>query len=242
MRWLILLILLTGCEKMRFFHAQNSPNMTSGGFMIPTADGTTGSDVYFFGDSITNGVGASVSSARWTTLLSSAKGWTENTTGLNGYHIAPVGSCTSRSLWDKTTIPTKTNAMKYLFIAFGVNDHFLDNSNTTSAQYQTAIEQAIDEATSKGWQNRRIIILPPYYTNYNNSGQASYCSPALTDGTRKAAFVAAAQAAANAKGTNYYNIYQYMADNGGNSLIGDGIHPNDAGYVVIKDALNAFVP
>jgi lysophospholipase L1-like esterase len=240
MKWILLVILLTGCEKMKLFHAQNK-NET--GWLIPSADGTTGNDVYFRGDSITWGVGATTTADRWTSLLSASKGWSEQNFNYSGYVISNPGACVIRPQWDFTTIPNKTTSMKYLFIAFGVNDHFLADSNINASQYQAAIEAAIDHAVgTKGWQNRRIIILPPYFTNADNRVQANYCfPPTITDATRKANFVASAKAAANSRGANYYDVYQRMADNGGNSLTTDGIHPNDAGYIVIANGLNSYI-
>ena len=227
---------------MKLFHAQNKNEVLSG-WLIPSADGTMGNEVHFFGDSITTGVGATTSADRWTSLLSALKGWTEINNGTSGYVITNPGACTIRPQFDVTTIPTKTSSKKYCFIAFGVNDHFLADSNINASQYQAAIEAAIDHAVgTKGWQNRRIIILPPYFTNADNTIQANYCfPPTITDATRKANFVAAAKAAANSRGANYYDVYQRMADNGGNSLTTDGIHPNDAGYTVIANGLNSYI-
>ena len=245
MRWLILLILLTSCEKVRFF---NSQNKSVSSFLVPVSDGTTGNEVVFRGDSITWGVGASTTGNRWTSLLSSAKGWTENNFNMSGYVISDPGACTIRPRWDlndaSAGVPTKTSSRRYLFIAFGVNDHFLDNSNVTSAQYQAAVEAAIDHAVNvKGWQNRRIIILSIYYTTFDNTGATNYCDPAsATTTARKNEFIAAAQAAASSRGTNYYNVYTLMENNGAGSLLADNIHPNDAGYSVIYNGLNSFIP
>jgi lysophospholipase L1-like esterase len=47
----------------------------------------------------------------------------------------------------------------------------------------------------------------------------------------------AVSAVATATGTKYADVYQYMVDNGGDTLIGaDGVHPNDAGHAAIAAA------
>src|SRR3954470_22302036 len=58
------------------------PPVSTGEYVEPI-DGTTGNTVYFNGDSITVGVGATSTANRWTSLLSTAKGWTEVNNGLS---------------------------------------------------------------------------------------------------------------------------------------------------------------
>lgn len=252
MRWILLIILLTSCQKMslRQFHTMNRAQAVSG-WLEPSADGTTGNTVVFRGDSITWGIGGNSLPGGlfdgWTKKLCTLKGWTESNVNMSGFVISNPGACSARPQWNITDatagIPAKTASLRYLFIAFGVNDHFLANSNVTPSQYQTATEAAVDYALSQGWQNRRIIILPIYWTNFDNSAASNYCSPGvITDATRKAAFIAAAQAAASSRGCNYFNVYQHMADNGGDALLADGIHPNDSGHTTIANGANIYIP
>jgi lysophospholipase L1-like esterase len=197
--------------------------------------------VYYNGDSITVGVGASDNAHRWTTLLSTAKGWTEVNNGLSGYVITP-NEC--RSTWNYTTggqaIPTKTAEMRFLFISFGVNDAFV-NPEITPAAYQAEIEAAIDVAIARGWDPMRCIINSPFFTTFDGNS-VNYCDPILSDEARKQLFVSAAQAAALAKGAFFIDVFNHMKNNGGASLTTDAIHPNDAGMAVIADYIDSILP
>lgn len=208
---------------------------------IEPEDGTTGSTVYYNGDSITVGVGASTTANRWTSVLSAAKSWTEINNGLSGYVITP-NEC--RSNWDYTTgaqaIPTKTADMRFLFISFGVNDAFV-NPEITPEDYQATIEAAIDVAVARGWNAARCIVNSPFYTTFDGNS-VNYCDPILSDEARKQLFVVAAHAAALAKGGFFIDCFNHMKDNGGGSLLADSIHPNDAGMAVIANFIDSILP
>lgn len=211
-----------------------------GGYIEPE-DGTTGNTVFYNGDSITVGVGASDNAHRWTTLLSVAKSWTETNNGLSGYVITP-NAC--RPYWNYTTggqaIPTKTADMRFVLISFGVNDAFV-NPEITPAAYQAEIELAIDMAVSRGWNAMRCIVNAPFYTTFDGNS-VNYCDPILSDEARKLLFVSAAQAAAATKGAFFIDVFNHMKNNGGGSLLADSIHPNDAGMQVIADYIGSILP
>jgi len=208
------------------------------------SDGTTGATVYFFGNSITAGNGASDNAHRWTTLLSGAKSFTESNHGLSGYTITKQTACVIRPHWDYTTddpIPTKTASLKYLFISFGVNDAFVNPGNTPSA-YELTLDSAIQTAIDRGWNAKRIILNTLFFTNIDGTGVANYCNPTATDETRKQLFLTAAKNAAITKGCNTINIYDYMKNNGGVSLLNaDNIHPNDTGHALIAAYIGSLL-
>jgi len=200
------------------------------------SDGTTGDTVYFFGDSITVGVGASVEANRWTTLLSVAKGWTENNSGASGTVITEN---TCRPVFELSAIPNKTASLRYLFISFGVNDAFV-NPEITPEAYTAAIEAAVANAVGKGWPAYRIIILSPFFTTYDGN-HINYCNPTLSDEARKQLFVTAAENAVVNTETNFVDVFNTMKDNGGSGLLADQIHPNDSGYAYVDSLIETLI-
>jgi len=81
--------------------------------------------VWFFGDSMTLGLGASSKENRWTSKLSTDKNWTEINRGTS-YETLMHGSenpgnTTFFSKY-KTEIPARPTDGKYIFIAYGGND------------------------------------------------------------------------------------------------------------------------
>lgn len=193
-------------------------------------DPNSGTECYFFGDSIT---GYNI----YQNALCTNKGWVANSYGISGTTIT-TNAC--RTALDLATVPTKGLEDRYLFFAFGVNDQFVNTgSEITAANYQTAIENAISNAFGKGWAYNRIYILSPFYTTYD--GTVGYCSSYATDSTRKELFVSSAAAAAATYGTGYVDIYHHMENNGAASLLEDTIHPNSAGFTVISNYLISLI-
>lgn len=201
-------------------------------------DGTTGTGSYFFGDSITAGVGASIQAKRWSSVLSTSESWAENNHGVNGSTVTPNACLGSLQLF---TIPTKTTALNYLFISFGTNDCFLNpgpfaTGSVTVDQYSSSLETAISYSLNLGWPANRIIVSSLFYTTFNGLGIGNCSCSIMTDEVRRRQFLSAAQSASLQYGTNFINQYDNMSSSGGPSLlISDMIHPNDTGHAVIAN-------
>lgn len=209
---------------------------------IEPSDGTTGNLVRFVGDSITFGFDASPSTNRWTTLLSVAKGWTEDNQGLSGY---PLCSNPCISFIPKSLIPTKTASMRFMFIAAGNNDIQL-TPGVTSDFFRTTLEDWVATSVSMGWNAHRIIIITPFYADFT-AGSFPPCNTNSITTQRRLDFVQAAKDAAANSGAFCMDLYNPMKNTGGDAWLtpisgGPGIHPTTAGHAFIYSVMSAIMP
>lgn len=185
----------------------------------------TGKTNHFFGDSITAGVGASVSTNRWATVLSTAKGSTEHNYGISGQVMQSI-DCGGRTQFQPSTIPIY-DSVNDLFIYFnlGVNDQDLIAScGFSPSGYTTKYLSVIDAARAKGWPLNRIVVMTPFYVIPSNT----------TADADKEAYAAAARSVAATKHTVLVDIFEYMKNYPfTNVQIPDGTHDGDAGCALI---------
>lgn len=195
-----------------------------------------GQTIVFVGDSITNGVGASSTPNRWTTLLCTAIGATENNQGANGRVLQAGTVCDGRPIFSTSLIPTYTN-QGLLVIALGVNDILYNNSSFTFAGYKSAYIAAIDNAFSKGWDTKKILIVAPFYvTNY--AANNGVCGCVTADVARAIAYRDVLEEVATLKQTLWIDPRKAFIDSGNpDAMLGDGIHPNDSGHLFVKNLL-----
>lgn len=211
---------------------------------IEPSDGTTGNNVYFYGDSITLGQDASTTAKRWTTLLSVAKGWVEFNNGHAGWSLctsAQGNACTS--FLDITSIPTKTAADRWIFIAAGNNDVQL-TADIQPADYKQRCIDWVNAAVAKGWDPSRIVLISVFYASFTTGSYTACFSVPITV-QRREDFITAVVEAAAETGARSIDEYHPMEAAGGNSLIdpiggGPGIHPNDTGHQFIADDEGAY--
>lgn len=193
------------------------------------SDGTTGNNVHFYGNSITYGLNASPrTTARWTTVFSTAVGLTETNYGISGTTLVP-NPCAAN--FDTATIATKTASDRFLFISYGVNDA-LYTSAITPVAYKSQMLLVIQAAINRGWNPRRIIINSPFYTTRYNASMTTPCTQLPTPEAGKELFVTAGREAAEAKGAWFIDVYHYMKSTGG-LIDTDSVHPTTAGHAAI---------
>ncbi len=200
-------------------------------------------NAYFYGDSITAGhIGVSAHSPYcWSSLLCQNKLWSEKNYAVGGTSLEnaipvdPEG--TSPNMYDqRNNIPVyNASTDAKLFICYGVNDCGFNFAATyTPANFSSQLGTIIDVAISKGWPLADIIINTATYIN-DPVGWNTYTilgCPAADD-TRFLTFISGAQTVAGTKGVTFVSPRAYMAANGGNSLLYDGVHPTVPGYAVI---------
>lgn len=200
-----------------------------------------------FGDSITNGYGATTD---YGTLIAAARGWSYRfvRAGTNGTTlqntdqntVATIGGATTNNGRDTYATRINTYRPEKVIILYGLNDIRLNDAAFTAANYQNDLGEIVDGLIANDTPASGIVIGSPPYMKVS-----AYGSSAPYDGATAQKFTdyrAAASAVATAKGTRYVDIYQIMADNGGDALMqADGIHANDTGQQVIANAFDPFL-
>jgi lysophospholipase L1-like esterase len=204
---------------------------------------TTRPSVWFYGDSITLGLGASTPNNRWTSVLCGIKNWHEINYGTSYETLLKASENTGyTSFFEKyqNLIHTRSADDKYMFIAYGANDCAFNYPDYTTDLFSTQLQTIITFANSKGWTNNSIVVLCGYYEN-DASWRAGYggsSNPAATM-TRYFSFITAAQTVANNNPgvyfVNPFNSYDATA-------LSDGIHPNDAGHAAIAKYVDSLIP
>ena len=182
-------------------------------------------EVWFFGDSITVGLGATVPTNRWTSKLAKAKDWVEHNQGVNGETLIQASETTGYGTFFeryKYDLPKKPAGGKYVFISYGANDCNFNFPDYTTALFSTQLQTIITFANSQGWANNNIVVLCGYFEN-----DASWTGGTMA---RYNSFISAAQTVAqNNAGVYFVNPFNtYDA-----TELSDHLHPNDAGYAAI---------
>jgi lysophospholipase L1-like esterase len=228
-----ILALLTACSKS----TDNNTQVTTS-VALPK--------VWFYGDSMTEGIGASNPSKRWTSQLCGLKKWYEVNEGksyetlIQGPASEDIGHTSFFSKY-QTAIITRPADGKYIFIAYGANDCAFNYADYTTDLYATQLQTVITYANSKGWTNNSIVVLCGYFEN-NFSWKISYGGVTLDSAatmTRYHSFIAAAQTVANNNaGVYFVNPFNTYDING----LADGLHANDAGHAAIAQYVASLIP
>jgi lysophospholipase L1-like esterase len=222
-RALILLILLSGCEKMKLFHAQNKT--TGGG----GCGGFNPTSILWVGDSIVKGEAATnQATLSYAGLVSIHFGATRVNIAEGGAVVKPGyqgAPDNGLSMFGYQTALTNTGNFgdgNYVYVAFGTNDIQLP----IDPQYKVNLKAEIEKIIAFGHPADHIII-----------GTAPYQSarPHMPGG------VAYMEEIADELGCLFFNVYAFTAANGGDSLLADGIHPTNAGHDLIADAMIAYL-
>lgn len=198
--------------------------------------------VTFFGDSYTEGYGATSPAYRWTTLLCGFMNAVENNKGVAGTTLekrVPQDYMAAPNMIDNLpNVPIKTFKQKLLVIAYGLNDMGQTAPAYNATNYGIDYDSVIHYITeTKGWNAKDILLIPPYWI-----GQAGYNEYATITGNaaptlaRHLAFVDTTEQVARRWGTQYFNIFNDQLYNDTTLLVnsgGDYIHANDSGHLYI---------
>lgn len=147
-------------------------------------------------------------------------------------------------LASETNIPAYGGGSVYklLIIALGINDWQYGGANYTSANYTADYNTIITYATgTRGWPVGKILIVAPSFVD-----PALYGTAGAGAGIRTAsglqAFITAANGVATSNGTLYFNPYDWIANKGGVSNLGNTLHPNNSGHALYAQGLlNLFL-
>jgi lysophospholipase L1-like esterase len=247
-----LLFLVTGCKKDIYTQPINNDEAVSKTSSSTQETTTLQSNVFYFGDSITSGVTSvngtgTVTDKNWAALLSADMGWTCHNLGIPGTTMVKSvnGNIEANSMYSRAEkeIPQKRAKDKYLFFAYGINDVLKNYDDVSTAQFKEDYQYVLNVAFARGWKPQDIVLLNGYYCLI--SGYAIYNIAPFADRNRHMAFNSAIKTVADSNKTRFIDIYGYMQNNGGDTLlIFDGIHPTLTGYNVIaqgvKKVINSF--
>jgi lysophospholipase L1-like esterase len=196
--------------------------------------------IYFFGDSITFGMGSSEGN--------DFASKTSDYFDVNKINVAVSAQRLTNYNYPNNfrdsvskVVPIKGNMKGILIIAFGTNDArlqnpFSDNPTNNPDIYYSQFQECLNVIASKGWLKSEIILISPFYdtdkdlSTYNTNRQIyeSYVNKLK-------------QLASDNKIT-FFDAYRYMQRSGGDKLISsDNIHPNDSGYDVLSEGLIAIL-
>jgi lysophospholipase L1-like esterase len=202
--------------------------------------------VWFYGDSMTEGYGASNPGKRWTTQLCYEKKWYEVNVGkafetlIQTTASEDVGHTSFFSKYQTAIIPRTAND-KYMFIAYGANDCAFNYADYTTDLFSTQLQTIISFANSKGWPNNSIVVLCGYYEN-KASWSISYGGVLFDSAAsmgRYYSFIAAAQTVANNNAGVYFinpfNVYDASGQ-------ADGLHANDEGHAALAAYVASLIP
>jgi len=198
-------------------------------FLISIGRLTDEAELITFGDSITRGAGASVFSNRYSYLLAAALGLKERNMGLDGSRFnanqAIIAGGFARR--DNVLNYNVLNPSSKIIIQYGVNDMITDgsaNGNPTTISLLSAnMTSFINELKLFGVGVDQIQL-----------GSCSYVSTSLCSTTKQSAYRDALKSVAQSTGVLFADCYQYMLDNGDESLLSDTVHPNDSGHAAIS--------
>lgn len=201
-------------------------------------------EAIFLGDSITWGSSASNAAHQYVNLICADRGWNNfRNSGISGITLqntvqtsVPIsGAAAELNIRDRFTYEWGWFSANYVFILAGLNDLRLNDAAFSVANYQNDLGEIVDIITASGVPAGHVVIGSPTYMNPDIYADYAPWNGGSTE--KHEDYTAAAAAVAAAKGTLYKDIYQYMLDNGDDSLLAvDGIHANDAGHAAIAAA------
>jgi len=202
-----------------------------------------GVNAYFFGDSITYGVGVT-NAQRYTNLLCGIKNSIQQNKGVSNSVLesrSPTNPISGgvNMVSRISEIPTKTASIGLLCFFYGMNDWGYNGVNYTPENFITDYSTVIDAAFAKGWDINNVLLIGPSYP-----GEAAFTFYSAFTGnpapTRAGmiGFVNAGKSVATIKNIRHLDLYAQMESNNPYSLLyTDQVHLNSVGHIFLKDQL-----
>lgn len=202
----------------------------------------------FLGDSITEGVGASDVSKRFSSVLCEMLGAKECNYGVGGTRIAAQRSKSDNEMWDEYFLrraKTMTRELDFLFVMGGTNDyghgdapmgHEGDLSDYT---FCGALNNLLKYLTDNYPAGKICFVLPlPRYNEESLRGDGNkYNGQPLSEYRRVIAEFCAKYDIDCLDLSDVFPEPQTVGD----ELTVDGLHPNDVGYRVVAEQLYEYL-
>ena len=175
------------------------------------ADGPT---VAFYGDSYTLGTGASDTALRWSTVISTDRGWNEMNPSVNG-----LGFVNNRDRQSGPDLVDQVIAADpdIVLITMGLNDNF--SMPARADDVQAAITADFD-ALRRSLPDARIVAVEPFWYTDARPDSLNQISSWV-------------RAAADAIGADHISGASSWIAGHPEWMAADGLHPNDAGYAAM---------
>ncbi len=184
------------------------------------ASDTTAMTVMGFGDSNTFGTG----STSYLVGLGTLMGLSYTQLGISGTRLTNVGSQPNNG-YDRFNSQLITRPFTdYIVIQYGTNDILVPVS---SATYETQLNEIVSTLISEGHPASKICLVSVPYQSANANATA------LND------YRTAIETVRTTHGTKYWDLLQWMRDNGGDALLSDAVHYNQATQDAMRDGVYA---
>lgn len=171
----------------------------------------------FIGDSYIQGRGAGSPISRWTTVLSGEKGWSETNLGIGGTgYVAAAGDRTPYS--ESIQKAVAANPLTVI-VSGGRNDVTIPMTSVVPA-----IDKFYDDLRA-ALPGAKIIALSPLWDSTEPPANLQTIASTV-------------EAAASRVNAHYVDLGQPLQGHP-EMITSDGVHPNDAGYAAIAQAVSA---
>jgi len=179
-----------------------------------------GPTVAFYGDSYTRGTGASDPSKRWSSLISTERGWNEVNPSVNGLGFVNKRSGAPGTGLVQQVIDAKPDIV---MVTMGLNDNFSMPGKADAIE--AAITTDLGTLTTALPEARIIVVEPFWYTDERPRSVAT--------------IIGWVRDAAEGLGADYITGASHWIDGHPEWMSADGLHPNDDGYAAMAARMNA---
>ena len=195
-------------------HTNQTPETKIGGLKLGNSNTKYNDNWLTFGTSVTN-----------TQYYSSQVALKLN---LNVINYGVDGSTSNNLASQYVNIPTLNSGNQDIYRLLSV-EHSINDAGTgvSLATYRANLENFIANAKSKNWPNEKILVI-----------NGNYCTTAPLI-TALEPYANEAILIAKEQGVQYFDAYNYTKNNGGGSLLSDGVHPTRIGAMTYARGLCA---
>ncbi|MDQ1082063.1 MULTISPECIES: SGNH/GDSL hydrolase family protein [Microbacterium] len=183
--------------------------------------------VAFYGDSYTRGTGASSTDKRWSSIVSADRGWYEINRSENGLGFVNRREAMGPGLDDIPALIIDDDP-DIVFVTMGLNDTF--SYDRAAERIRAAIDSDLQRLRD-GLPEARIVVVEPFW--YTDDRPASVD---VIAGWVEAA--AARIGADHIDGASRW-LEGHDADSAESWMASDGLHPDDTGYAVMAERMDA---
>jgi len=191
------------------------------------APSTTGPTVAFYGDSYTRGTGVSSIEDRWSTIVSTSRGWNEINRSENGLGFVNRRDSMGPGLND---IPTQIIADQpdIVFVTMGLNDNF--SYDRAADRIRAAIDDDLTRLRD-GLPDARIIVVEPFWYTAERPESVDVIIGWVSDAADRIG-------ADKITGASRW-LDGHYADDSDSWMASDGLHPNEIGYAHMAEEMDA---